>query len=202
MPLMCPDGGGGPRSAEPVSTARSMTALIHIELQNQDGICANFEHIFGGRASVIAFFYTRCMNPEKCSRTISKLAQVHKLVGRRDSNAVVAGITYDPEYDIPERLRRYGADRGIKFADSCQLLRSIGSFIPIRDALHLNVGYGAATVNRHAIELIFVDAAGTIVGNNVRRLFDEGEVADALLRMDTDRARVAGRTAAGRASRV
>jgi cytochrome oxidase Cu insertion factor (SCO1/SenC/PrrC family) len=56
--------------------------LSQIELQNQDGIRASFGQIFGGRTSVIVFFYTRCMNPDKCSRTISKLARVHRLIGQ------------------------------------------------------------------------------------------------------------------------
>jgi cytochrome oxidase Cu insertion factor (SCO1/SenC/PrrC family) len=145
-----------------------------------------FGQIFGGRTSVIVFFYTRCMNPDKCSRSISKLARVHRLIGQTFNNAMVAGITYDPEYDLPERLRRYGADRGMYFGERCQLFRSTGAFAVIRDGLQLGVGYGSSTVNRHRIELIIVDPAGRIVQFNVRRLWDEHEVADALAIVETN----------------
>lgn len=167
---------------EPQPVARSTIALNAIELQNQDGICTSFAQIFGGKSSVIAFFYTRCMNPDKCSRTISKLAQVHDLVQRSlpNSASMVAGITYDPEYDLPERLRRYGANRGMNFGDRCQLFRSTGPFDAIRDALQLGVGFGSSTVNRHRIELVIVDPAGYVVDFRVRRLWDEYHVAKAL----------------------
>jgi protein SCO1/2 len=101
---------------------------------------------------------------------------------------MVAGITYNPEYDLPERLRRYGADRGMCFDERCQLFRSTGPFAAIRDGLQLGVGYGSSTLNRHRIELIIVDPAGHIVEFNVRRLWDEHEVADALATVDRNAA--------------
>jgi len=94
---------------------------------------------------------------------------------------MLAGITYDPEYDLPERLYRYGVDRGLLFDKQCQLLRSTGSFGRIRDYLQLGVGYGSSTVNRHRIELVFLNPLGKIVDIHVRRLWDEHQVADALV---------------------
>jgi cytochrome oxidase Cu insertion factor (SCO1/SenC/PrrC family) len=183
QPHTCCEHGAQPIAAEPHPVARSTAGLRHIELQNQDGIHATFGQIFENRTSLIVFFYTRCMNPDKCSRTISKLARVHHLIEQRlaDNTAMVAGITYDPEYDIPERLNRYGADRGMSFGDRCQLFRSTGSFAAIRNGLQLGVGYGSSTINRHRIELIIVDPAGNIMDFNVRRLWDEHEMADALV---------------------
>jgi cytochrome oxidase Cu insertion factor (SCO1/SenC/PrrC family) len=178
----CCERGAKAIAAEPQPMSRSTASLSQIELQNQDGIRASFGQIFGGRTSVIVFFYTRCMNPDKCSRSIGQLARVHRLIGQNlaDSTAMVAGITYDPEYDLPERLHRYGTDHGMCFGDRCQLFRSTGPFEVIRDGLQLGVGYGSSTVNRHRIELIIVDPAGRIVESNVRRLWDAHEVADAL----------------------
>ena len=124
-------------------------------------------------------FYTRCMNPDKCSRTIARLGALQGLVG--NVGAVVAGMTYDPAYDLPKRLRRYGEDRGFHFGPLGRLLRSTASFEPIRQTLHLSVGYGAATVNRHAVELFVADLAGRLVAFRKRQLWDEQEVADAVL---------------------
>jgi cytochrome oxidase Cu insertion factor (SCO1/SenC/PrrC family) len=107
---------------------------------------------------------------------------------------VIAGITYDPDYDLPERLYRYGADRGMVFDERCQLLRTTGSFAPIRDGLELAVGYGSATVNRHRIELLFVDPAGNVVAANLRRLWDERDALAALTAIqagETGKARAA-----------
>lgn len=177
-------------AAEPQPVARSIADLSQIELQNQDGIRTSFGQTFGGRTSLIVFFYTRCMNPDKCSRSIGQVARLHRLIGQNlaDSTAMIAGITYDPEYDLPERLYRYGADRGMRFGDRCQLFRSTGPFAAVRDGLQLGVGHGSSTVNRHRIELIIVDPAGRIVKANVRRLWDERAVADALATVDINEA--------------
>jgi len=176
----------GDATMEPHPLARSIGALRDVELQNQDGMTARFAETFGGRAGVIAFFYTRCMTPDKCSRTVSQLGQVHKRVRdeRPESQAVIAGITYDPDYDLPHRLYRYGADRGLIFSETCQLLRSIGPFAPIRETLQLGVGYGDTTVNRHRIELILIDRAGEISAWRLRRLWEADEIASAVLALD------------------
>jgi cytochrome oxidase Cu insertion factor (SCO1/SenC/PrrC family) len=188
QPHTCCGHSAHATAAEPLPVERSTAGLRHIELQNQDGVRASFGQIFGGRTSLIAFFYTRCMNPDKCSRTISKLARVHHLIEQKlaESTAMVAGITYDPEYDLPERLRRYGADRGMSFGERCQLFRSASAFAAIRDGLQLGVGYGSSTVNRHRIELVVVDPAGRIADIHARRLWDEYEMADALIAVDTN----------------
>jgi cytochrome oxidase Cu insertion factor (SCO1/SenC/PrrC family) len=171
---------------QPDPAVRSIAGLFDIELQNQDGKCARFGELFGGRASLIAFFYTRCMNPDKCSRTISQLADVHRMVRQRlpESTAMIAGVTYDPDYDLPERLRRYGTARKLPFGEQCQLFRSTGSFATIRDSLQLGVGYGSSTVNRHRIELLLVDQAGGAADANVRRLWDAQDTADALVAIE------------------
>lgn len=158
----------------------SIARLCDVELEDQDGQAVTFGELFLGRPSVVAFFYTRCMNPNKCSRTIARLGALQGLVG--DTGAVVAGITYDPAYDLPKRLRRYGEDRGFRFGPRGRLLRSTASFEPIRQTLRLGVGFGAATVNQHAVEVFVADPAGCLVAFRKRQLWDERDVADAVLR--------------------
>lgn len=156
-----------------------------IEMQDQDGQCTQFGDLFAKRVGLAAFFYTRCMTPEKCSRTVSQLAEVARLIcgTKADGSVMIAGITYDPAYDLPERLRRYGGERGLTFAQNCQLLRTTGSFDALRDRLQLGVGYGTSTVNRHRIELILIDRSGDIAQAHVRRLWDARDMADQILSM-------------------
>jgi protein SCO1/2 len=173
------DGPASPTAAEAVPTRQAVASLHELEFQDQDGDRRTFGQHFADRVSLLAFFYTRCMNPNKCSLTITKLGLIHELVS--GSGAVVAGITYDPAYDLPERLHRYGADRGVRFGPDCHLLRTTGAFAPVRDALQLGVGYGTATVNRHRVELVLIDAAGNPLDLKPRRLWDEREVANQVL---------------------
>ena len=47
-----------------------------LALENQDGARLSFSEAFSGRPTALAFFYTRCMNPEKCSLTVTRLARL------------------------------------------------------------------------------------------------------------------------------
>lgn len=172
------DDSGTPPKAAAVEDA--ILRLRDVELEDQDRQRTSFGNLFLGRPSAIAFFYTRCMNPEKCSRTIAKLGLLQDLV--RESRGMVAGITYDPAYDTAEKLRRYGEDRGFRFNKDNRLLRSTGSFGPVRDAFQLRVGYGPTTVNRHAVEIFVATPDGRLTGLPPRQRWDEQDIATAVRR--------------------
>jgi cytochrome oxidase Cu insertion factor (SCO1/SenC/PrrC family) len=125
------------------------------------------------------------MNPERCSLTITKLARVAALISEAglDNDIAVAAISYDPGFDLPERLRIYGAARGFAFSSNCRLLRTTGSFPEVRDLLGLGVSYGQATVNRHRIELLLLCPDGGLAAYRTRRLWPEGELFEELVRL-------------------
>jgi protein SCO1/2 len=129
------------------------------QLQDQDGAVFSFGDFFPGRPSVLTFFYTRCMNPNKCSLTITKLARLQKRIGEEglQGQVNVAAFTYDPAFDLPARLHAYGGDRGMSFDDRNRLLRTTGPFEPLQHWLDLGVGYGAATVNQHRLDIAILD---------------------------------------------
>jgi protein SCO1/2 len=165
----------GPAFARPES-------IDSLELQDQSGAVLTFGEFFHERPSVVAFFYTRCMNPEKCSLTITKLARLQKRLADeklRDS-INVAALSYDPAYDLPARLRNYGADRGMTFDARSRLLRTTGAFAPVQRHFDLGVGYGAVTVNRHRLELLVLDRTGRPCSSFTRLLWSEDDVLDAL----------------------
>ena len=139
-------------------------AALRVVLEDQDGRTENFEDFFRGKPSVVAFFYTRCDNPYKCSLTVTKLAAlVACLEERRLAGAVrVAAITYDPEFDLPHRLRRYGIDRGMRFGADTRFFRAASGFEEIRRRFALGVNYGTSTVNRHRTEVYVLDERGDV----------------------------------------
>lgn len=162
----------------PASTAG--TELAGLPLEDQDGTRLSFSEAFAGRPTALAFFYTRCENPEKCSLTVTRLGRLARACEAEALEAKVAGITYDPAFDRPARLKTYGADRGVLFTTRCRLLRTTGPFDPVRDAFNLGVGYGPVTVNRHRIDLVVLDASLGVAARFERRLWSEGAVLDAL----------------------
>ncbi|HWM18645.1 MAG TPA: SCO family protein [Ilumatobacteraceae bacterium] len=164
--------------AAPAGAVR--TELGSVELEDQDGTRVTFSDAFSGRPTALAFFYTRCMNPEKCSLTVTQLARLARRLVDDGVDANVAGISYDPRFDRPARLRTYGADRGMVFSPRCSLLRTIGPFDPLREAFALGVGFGPVTVNRHRLDLVVLDASLDIVDTFERRLWHEDTVYEAL----------------------
>jgi cytochrome oxidase Cu insertion factor (SCO1/SenC/PrrC family) len=168
-----------PRIPAPFASA-ARKDLADLALENQDGVQLSFSEAFAGRPTALAFFYTRCMNPEKCSLTVTRLARLARRLAAEELDANVAGISYDPGFDRPARLKTYGADRGMIFSPRCRLLRTIGPFDPLKEAFDLGVGFGPVTVNRHRLDLVVLDASLEVAERFERRLWQEETVVDAL----------------------
>ncbi len=160
-------------------------ALHALELQDQDGVIARFADIFAGAPSLIAFFYTRCMTPEKCSLTISRLGELRRKL-RADQPGIevnIAGVTYDPAYDEPSRMRAFGTHRNVEFDGRTKLLRTTGGFEALQDAFALGVGFGPTTVNLHRIDLLILDSRLTLRGRIARSQWELDAVAARLVEL-------------------
>jgi protein SCO1/2 len=149
-----------------------------VELEDQDGARVTFSEFFTGKPSVVAFFYTRCDNPNKCSLTITKLGQLQRRLADLglDGQIQTAAITYDPEFDLSARLRAYGENRGVVFTPSARLFRTRGALAPVQDYFELGVSFGETLVNRHRIELFLLDQRGRVAGAFTRLQWDSEEV--------------------------
>lgn len=136
--------------------------LGDVVLEDQAGARTTFAAHFHGRRHVVAFFYTRCGNPAKCSATVTRLGELaRRLPGELPGEEVgVDGISYDPGYDTPERLTAYGAARGVPFSESVRLLRAPVGHAILRRHFDLTVGYAGTLVNQHGVELYLVGADG------------------------------------------
>jgi len=152
--------------------------LAGVELEDQDGARVKFEEFFTGKPSVLAFFYTRCENPNKCSLTITKLGRLQRRLAELglDGRVHTAAISYDPEFDLPPRLRAYGENRGIVFGACDRLFRTRGALAPVEDYFQLGVSFGGTLVNRHRIELFLLDQQGLVARAFTRLQWDVEEV--------------------------
>lgn len=129
-----------------------------IVLEDQEGERVRLLDLIASRPDprpvLMAFFYTRCMNPLKCSLTISRLGDAL----RSDALPPFAGhaISYDGDYDDPARLRGYGDDRRFPFAPDARLWRCVKGRQALKTAFDLQFGFGGFTVNSHARELFLL----------------------------------------------
>lgn len=162
---------------------RSMRGTKTIAFEDQDGEEITFAEFFCRCPSIVAFFYTRCDNPQKCSLTIAKLAQIQRLITARGlgPDIHVAAITYDAGFDIPARLRRYGESRGFGANRENRLLRTVRGFEQIRSHFQLGVNFIGSLVNRHRIELYILDGKGQIAWTFQRVHWKEEEVVDRVI---------------------
>lgn len=143
-------------SAQPIALCPNTLSQVVVEDQSEGRM--PLLQFLRDRVNLIAFFYTRCMNPAKCSLTISRLADVARLAVAHSygPNLNVLGISYDPDFDSPSRLYVFGRDRGFPFGDDARLTRCIAGWASTRRMFDLQVGYNDATVNAHARELFLV----------------------------------------------
>jgi protein SCO1 len=81
-----------------------------VPLVNQDGRTIHLSD-FKGKALLVTFIYTRCPMPDFCPRLTSEFARVHnefKKSGDDYSHTHLLTISFDPKYDAPPVLRKYG----------------------------------------------------------------------------------------------
>src|SRR5262245_21990149 len=146
--------------------------------EDHHGDVITFKEFFQGHPSIVVFFYTRCDNPLKCSLTVTKLARIQKLLeaeGLADQ-IHTAAITYDPAFDLPERLRGYGQDRGVRMDTHHRMLRATDGMDGLCRYFGLGVTFIESLVNRHRIEAYILDAEGRIAVSFERIHWDEQQV--------------------------
>ncbi|MGH3924611.1 MAG: SCO family protein, partial [Pseudonocardiaceae bacterium] len=157
---------------------RNLAVPAGVEMEDQDGRTLTFGDFFSGRPSIVAFFYTRCDNPNKCALTITKLARLQRALQEEVSQSLVqtAAITYDPDFDLPPRLRAYGENRGVVFGDNDRFLRTKAGLEALQEYFELGVNFGQALLNRHRIELFILDHEGRIAVTFARLQWDIQDV--------------------------
>ena len=70
----------------------------------------NLRDLTRGRITVLSFIYTRCAAPKACPYATGVLSQLHDLSAKDATltkNMRLVSISFDPEYDTPQRLAAY-----------------------------------------------------------------------------------------------
>lgn len=182
------------------ASRRGSQSVEQTVFEDQAGASLTFKDFFQGHPTIVAFFYTRCDNPFKCSLTVTKLARVQRLLEERGLAGRVhtAAITYDPAFDLPERLLRYGESRGLRTDAQHRLLRATTGADALRKHFRLGVNFIESLVNRHRIELYILDTKGRIAASFERIHWDERQVLERAIEVleEKDGERAAAETSA------
>ncbi|WP_163409751.1 SCO family protein [Flavobacterium ajazii] len=160
--------------------------LKNIVMEDQNGAKVPFSSFFQGKPTVVSFFYTRCIAINKCSLTVGNTGRLAKalLEVNLQNKVNVALITYDPVYDLPERIRVYAETRRCEFSDSFKAFRvSPGDYELLKEHFSLEVGYSTSIVNQHQVETYLLDYKGRIRNTLIRIQWSEDEIRDKIGRL-------------------
>ncbi|HWM26733.1 MAG TPA: SCO family protein [Chthoniobacterales bacterium] len=164
---------------------RSQVRSLDIAFKNQDGEPGLLSDLIN-QPVLITFFYTRCQNNRKCSAAVGRLAALQRQLrqaGLEDRVRLLA-ITYEPQFDSPERINRYGTDHGLQFGRHAMALQlDIKRQQRLIDELQAPVSFNAGWVNSHGVELSLLDAKGRLVRQYHTLLWDNDQVAGDLQRV-------------------
>lgn len=155
-----------------------------ILFENHDGQENTFNEAFSADLTFVVFFYTRCDNPDKCSMTVSKLADLQKrlaFAGLSDRVRTV-GVTYDPAFDTTKRMRGYAESRGVIPDANNTLLRAVSGYDALMQHFQLKVNFVGTVVNRHQIEAFIVGRGGKIMLPYERFSWEPEEVSAKIFR--------------------
>jgi protein SCO1/2 len=119
-----------------------------------------------GRPALLSFFYSRCENPQKCSRTVSSYARLQQQLrrGGLESEIRLVLFTYDPAYDDARRLTNYAEARGLDLGVNARMLRpAVADLQQLCERLRVNVSFNAGAVSVHGVQAVLLDRQGRFV---------------------------------------
>jgi protein SCO1/2 len=144
---------------------RRRVGALDVGYHDQDGEAGRLTDL-ADRPLAIAFFYSRCRNNYKCTTTVSRLARLQEALAERGSAERVRllAISFEPQFDTPERIKRFGADRGFDFGPTARGLQlDPEGFEELLDALNIPVSANGGWVTTHGVQLDLLDAEGRFV---------------------------------------
>jgi protein SCO1/2 len=139
-----------------------------------------------GQPLALAFFYTRCDNPDKCPLTVARLAGLQSALGRAGlaDRVRLAAVTLDPELDSPGEVKRFSESLGLRPGPQAMLLRVDRADLDrLLADLQVAVSYGADRVSVHGIQLYLFDRRGRYVRDYRSVVWDQAAVLADLERL-------------------
>ena len=155
---------------------------------NQSGERADSSALLG-KPSAVAFFFTRCDNPNKCPLVVSSFAAIQRELALRQlaDQVNLTLITYDPLYDTPQRLEQFGQQLGLTFSPTCFMWRpEPAEKERLFNALELSVNFSGSGVNIHRLELLLYDPQGRLVRVHHSLIWRPEQIANDLERLLTE----------------
>lgn len=164
---------------------RSKLANLDIAFKDHDGREGVLRDVID-RPSVITFFYTRCQNAKKCSMAVARLGTLQRELAKAgiDDEVRLLAISYEPQFDTPERIHRFARDRGLQLGTGALALQlDAKRHQQLVDEIQAPANYNAGWINTHGVELSLVDGKGRVVRKYHTVLWENEQVVEDLKRV-------------------
>lgn len=157
---------------------------LDFKMTDQDGQSLVLSDLVGFPIAM-SFIFTRCPNPNLCPVITLAMAQLQRDLEAAglDQEVRLLLMTYDPVYDTPPRLRKYGEDRGLQFTHAMMLQPDPDQFRRLLEEFQIGVDYRADGSIGHFIELILIDDKGRFVRDYQGQIWDNAAVLADLKRL-------------------
>ena len=116
----------------------------------------------GGEVRLLFFGFTNC--PDVCPITLTKLQQVHRLLGDRGKKIRILFVSVDPERDTPERLAAYLANLRIPVTGLTGTVEEVARVAAQYGAFFEKVALDSAAVYTvdHSTRTYLIDGEGRV----------------------------------------
>jgi len=135
---------------------------------NEDGHPVQFPDKYRGHLVVVSFIYTHC--PDICPMTTNNMQKLQEKLSHDGINGVrFVTLTFDPNRDTPDVLRKYAEIRGISFRDWDFLTGTKSNIDSVLGRIRMKYimvdssysdGHQLSYFINHSDECVLVDRAG------------------------------------------
>jgi protein SCO1/2 len=120
---------------------------------------------FRGKVVAITFIYTRCPLPDYCMRLSNNFGQLQKrFQDRLNRELVLLSITFDPEHDQPEVLKKYAEQWKAKAEDWHFLTGPLGPVKQVCGMFGMNF-WADEGLMTHSLRTVVLDREGRLVAS-------------------------------------
>lgn len=134
-------------------------------LKDQEGKEIRFSG-FRGTVLAVTFIYTRCPLPDFCIRMSNHFARIQKSLtadGPPDGTWHLLSISFDPAFDSPAVLKRYGETYGADFSKWSFAVGDKKTTMRIADGLGLTIADDEGGLIAHNLRTFLIDKTGHLV---------------------------------------
>jgi protein SCO1/2 len=156
-----------------------------LRLTDHDGDAWRWSELTG-RPAAVTFFYTRCQNPNRCERTMSRITELRAALEKEGllSSVRLLCVTMEPAWDTPAVLREYATSHGLAGDRNVRFLRPDPTAPrALSDALDAPINQVGTQVNTHGTALYLLDRRGQVARTYRSLLWNTADVAADLRRL-------------------